>query len=116
MSETFSVKQAHEHAIKWCARRLAWAPICDLGETDQYYVQWDELKQAEKDYWESEYGYNEFATRRCKVETGFMSGNGEFYADPLQIPWGHNFMMMFRIGTKARAALSQRAEGGDHAD
>ena len=109
--EYFSVEQAKRHADEWCAKRSAWMPICDLGETDQYYVQWGELKRADKDYWESEYGYNEFAIKRCKIEFGFMSGKGEFYSDAMHVPCGHNFMMLFRVGAKAAREIKAAKAG-----
>ena len=103
--EHFSVEQARQHAKTWCAKHPAWLPICDLDETDQYYVQWGELSKADQEYWMSEGCYNEFATKRCKIETGFMSGKGEFHTDMMSIPFGHNLVMLFRVGTKAARAI-----------
>lgn len=103
--EQYTPEQAAKHADRWCAKRPAWVPICLLDDTEQYYVQWDELSAKDKEYWGSEFDYDEFAKKRCKIETGFISGKGEFYGDVLQVPLFHNFMMVFRVGTKVAKAI-----------
>lgn len=100
-SESYSVELAFKHAMDWCAKHPAWIPICDLDDTNCYYVQWDELSDRERRRWGSEYAYNEFATKRRKVKVGFVSGKGEFFADILDVPRWHNSMMVFCVGVDA---------------
>lgn len=119
MAEEYTVEQAAQHAAAWCAKRPAWMRICDLFtanvETDQFYVQWHELSKREQEYWQSEYGYNEFAIKARKVEMGHISGKGEFYADILAVPLFHNTMQVIRVGTKIAKAARERARQGDSA-
>jgi len=98
MQEYYSSKQAHEHAEAWCAKHPAWLQIHEVADTDQYYVQWSELSAAQKKYWESEYGYNEFATKARKIPMGFITGKGEFFEDVCAVPFGHNLMMVLKVG------------------
>lgn len=100
-SESYSVEQASKHAMDWCAKHPAWIRICDLDDTNCYYVQWDELSDRERRSWGTEYAYNEFATKRRKVKTGFVSGKGEFFPDILNVPPWHNSMMVFCVGVEA---------------
>lgn len=103
--EFYSVEQASKHAVEWCKKHPAWLRICDLGNTDCYYVQWAELSDRERERWGSEYAYNEFATKRQKVKTGHVSGKGEFFSDILDVPRWHNSMMVFCVGAKAAQEL-----------
>lgn len=103
--EFFSVEQASQHAVEWCKSHPAWVRICDLGNTDCYYVQWGELSDRERASWGSEYAYNEFATKRKKVRTGHISGKGEFFEDILDVPRWHNSMMVFCVGIKVAQEL-----------
>src|SRR4051812_33494276 len=100
--EEFSVEQAAKHAAVWCAARPAWMRICDLGDIscDQFYVQWHELSKRDQEGWGSESAYEEFATKRSKVEMGHISGKGEFYADICAVPLFHNTMQVIRVGEK----------------
>ena len=111
--ETYSPEQASEHAAHWCAKRPAWVRICDMpeGYCDTLYVQWGELSPAKQVYWGSEYAYNEFASKKCKVPEGFISGKGEFFESVHDVPLFHNLMMVFRIGVKSAAEL----RAGKHA-
>lgn len=108
-TEEYTPRQALEHADKWCAKRPAWLPIYLLDDTDQYYVQWGELSAKDKEYWGSQDAYDEFATKRQKIEIGFISGKGEFYGDVLQVPLFHNFMMVLRIGAKAAKEIRAKS-------
>jgi len=62
--------------------------ICDFpeGYCDTLYVQWHELRATSQARWSSEYAYNEFADKRCKVPYGFISGKGEFYESVHDVP------------------------------
>ena len=102
---TFTCEQAAAHAALWCVRNPAWMRICDLPDTEQYYVQWGELSARAQAGWGSEYGYQEFGIARCKVKTGFITGKGEFFEQVTAVPFGHNTMMVFRVGAKAVASL-----------
>lgn len=84
-----------------CKKHPAWLRICDMDDTNCYYVQWAELSDRERNSWGSEYAYNEWATKRKKVKTGFISGKGEFFFDILDVPRWHNSMMVFCVGVKA---------------
>lgn len=103
--EFYSVEQAAMHAVEWCKKHPAWVRICDLGDTSVYYVQWNELSDSDRKSWGTEYAYNEFATKRQKVKTGFISGKGEFFSDALDVPRWHNLMMVFCVGRKAAQEL-----------
>jgi hypothetical protein len=108
----YSVEEASEHAKAWCARNPAWMRICDIPDTDQYYVKWDELSTADQKFWMSEYGYKEFAIARCKIKTGYISGKGEFFENINELPPAHNLMSVFRVGVKTANALWQSRELG----
>jgi hypothetical protein len=112
MNEYFSPEQAKQQAHKWCSKNPAWLPICDLGDTEQYYVQWDELPEKERQFWGSEYAYDEFGTKRKKVKIGFITGKGEFYSDINKVPLYHNMMMVFKVGVKARKASEALSDAG----
>lgn len=107
-SDFYSVEQASKHASEWCKKHPAWMRICDLDDTDCYYVQWNELSERERNYWGSEDAYNELATKRQKVKTGHISGKGEFFSDILDVPRWHNSMMVFCVGVKASRELRVR--------
>ncbi len=92
-------------AAEWCKKNPAWMRICDLPDTDCYYVQWAELSDRQKADWGSEYAYNEFATKRKKVRSGFVTDEGNFVEDVFDIFSGHDFMMVFRVGIKAAKTL-----------
>jgi hypothetical protein len=85
--------------------------VCDVGETDQYYVQWDELSERDKRGWGSEYAYNEWGTKVRKVEMGHISGKGEFYSDITDVPLWHNTMMVIRVGAKAAREIRAKSKG-----
>ncbi len=105
--EQYTPQQALAHSVKWCAKRPAWVPIYWLDDTEQYYVQWDELSAKDKEHWETEYAFDEFATKRCKIETGFISGKGEFFSDVRAVPFAHNLMMVFRVGIKTAKEIRE---------
>lgn len=107
--QCFSVEQASKHALDWCAKNPSWIRICDLEDSNCYYVQWGELSERQRSRWGSEYAYNEFAQKRQKVKTGFISGKGEFFSDILDVPRWHNSMMVFRVGVvSAKQILANR--------
>lgn len=103
--EFYSVEAAAKHAAEWCKKHPAWMRICDLEDTARYYVQWQELDERKREFWGSEHAYNEWASKRQKVKTGFISGKGEFFADILDVPRWHNSMMVFCVGVKAAQEL-----------
>jgi hypothetical protein len=113
--EYFSVEQASAHAAEFCRKRPAWIRVCDMPDTEEVnralYVQWDELSATQQAHWGSEYAYDEFARKRCKVKQGVMTGKGEFYASVLDVPLSHNMMGMYRVGVaRARDWAAQRAK------
>ncbi len=108
--ETYTVEQAAKHATAWCTKRPAWLRICDMppGYCETLYVQWSELSPAKQAFWGSEYGYNEWATKSCKVSSGFVTGKGEFYKSIHEVPLFHNFMTVYRVGVKAAREIRQQ--------
>ncbi|ABO60591.1 hypothetical protein LA345_38890 (plasmid) [Burkholderia vietnamiensis] len=113
--EYFTIEQASAHAAEFCRKHPAWIRVCDMPDTEEVnralYVHWDELSKRAQDYWGSEYAYNEFATKRCKVKQGVMTGKGELYDSIIQAPLFHNVMCMYRVGvSRAREWSAQRAK------
>jgi hypothetical protein len=113
--EYFSVEQASSHAAEFCRKNPAWLRVCDMPDTEEVsralYVQWDELSKAAQERWGSEYAYDEFARKRCKVKQGVMSGKGEIYGSVLDVPLFHNMMCMYRVGVaRAKEWREQRAK------
>lgn len=106
-SEAYTFEQVLQQSAEWCAKRPAWMRICDMpdGYSESLYVQWEELRASQKRYWGTEYAYNEFSTRRCKVPYGYISGKGEFYESNADVPLSHNSMMVFKVGKKAVSQL-----------
>ena len=105
MQDYYSPQQAREHADAWCAKHPAWVQIHEVEDTSQYYVQWAELSVTQQKYWESEYGYNEFATKARKIPMGFVTGKGEFFEDVCAVPFGHNLMMVLKVGVAAARTI-----------
>lgn len=104
MSE-YTVEQASQHALEWCKQNRAWLRICDIPDIGAYYVQWDELSARDQKGWGSQYAYEEFGTKRAKVEMGYITGKGEFKSSALDVPLGHNLMTVVRVGVKVAKTL-----------
>jgi hypothetical protein len=102
VSEACTFEQVLQRSAEWCAKRPAWMRICDMSDElcESLYVQWDELRASQKRHWGTEYAYNEFSIRRCKVPHGVISGKGEFYASIADVPLSHNSMSVFKVGKK----------------
>jgi len=112
MNETSTFEEVLQHSSEWCVKNPAWIRICDLpdGHCESLHVQWTELSATQQRRWGSEYSYNEFGDKRCKVPYGFVSGKGEFYKRITDVPRFHNSMMVFRIGVnEANAMRAARA-------
>jgi hypothetical protein len=105
--ETCTFDQVLQQSADWCAGNPAWVRICDMpdGYCDALHVQWNELSATQQRRWGSEYGYQEFGTKRCKVPYGFVSGKGGFYERITDVPLFHNSMMVFRVGVNAASAM-----------
>ncbi|WP_052660688.1 hypothetical protein [Paraburkholderia fungorum] len=113
VAETCTFEQVLQQSADWCANNPAWIRICDLpdGYSDSLYVRWNELSAAQQRRWGSEFGYQEFATKRCKVPCGVVSGKGEFYERITDVPLFHNSMAVFRVGVnKANAMRAARTK------
>lgn len=110
----YSIEQVLQAVVRWCEKHPAWVPIFLLedNESDQYYVQWDELSPTQQAHWQSEYGYDEFATKRCKVKTGQITGDGQYHESGLTIPIGRgmNSCMVFCVGRQRADELRDRAK------
>lgn len=97
---SFTVQQA----LTWCAKHSGWKPIAEITDSDALYKTWDELSSTEQGRWRREYGrsaraaWESLGSRPCNVPTGFVSGAGVFYRRSTEVPNGHSFMMIFRIG------------------
>lgn len=104
---SFSMESVTAAVAAWCARRPTWISIADMpsGMSRDIYVQWHELKPFEKKYWESEYGYNEYAPKKCKVKSGFITGDGTFHETFNDIQPRQNFCMVFAIGREQVEAI-----------
>lgn len=104
--QTYTVQQANQWALTWCAKHPGWKPIAGIPDSDALYKTWDELNRREQGRWRSVYGrsardaWESLGSRRCKVPTGFISGAGAFYRKSTEVPLGHSFMMVFRIGVE----------------
>ena len=112
--EHYTVEQASAHAAEFCRKHPAWIRVCDMPDTEEVsralYVQWDELSKTAQENWGSEYAYEEFARKRCKVKQGVMTGKGELYDSILAAPLFHNVMCMYRVGVaRAKQWREQRA-------
>jgi hypothetical protein len=105
----YSVGQAHAHAKEWCSKNAAWVPICDVPDIGAYYVQWEELSARDQKGWGSQYAYEEFGTKKAKVEMGYITGKGEFKSSALDVPLGHNLMTVVRVGVKTARQLRAKA-------
>ncbi|EOZ8645445.1 hypothetical protein ACQWTT_001196 [Acinetobacter baumannii] len=101
------VSIASQNALNWIKTHPAWIRICDLpcGYCETLYVQWHELSNSEKEYWGSEYAFDEFATKRLKVAKGFITDKNNFYSKITDVPWGEDLMTVFKIGKKAKTEL-----------
>ena len=101
--ETFGTDQAAEKALIWCENHKGWKRICDIKDSDSLYKKWVDLTKEEKYPWVRDFGisadsvWNDNKGDTCKVPYGFISGEGEFYKDILQVPLFHNLMMIFKV-------------------
>lgn len=101
----FSTDEAAIYALRFCEKYPGWKRICDIENTESLYKTWEELAERDKKPWIKECGelgamdaWNEFGVAPCKVQYGFISGNGKFYKNVTDVPSLHNFMMVFKVG------------------
>jgi len=102
----YSPEQAALQAKKFCEENQGWKRICDIPDSDKFYMIWDELPEKTKKYWIEEYGRHhaknawlEFGEAKCKVPFGHVSGKGKFYPNYTfaKAPLGENGMMVFKV-------------------
>lgn len=85
---------------EWQKENSDYELICDIPDTDIYYVQWHELPKAERMYWIGTSGryakdaFEEFAIKRCKVECAVLDSEMRLHDIP-DWPQGHA-MTVFR--------------------
>lgn len=91
-------------ALEWCRNHIGWERICDIEDADSLYKTWDELSERKKNPWIRKFGllgakeaWGEFGDQPCKVQYGFISGEGKFYKDILDVPLSHGLMQIFKV-------------------
>jgi len=109
----YSAEEAASKALKWCNSRPTWMRICDIKDTEPLYKGWSELPHSEQKPWIERYkicaqeAWEEFAVKPCKVDHGFISGEGVFYNCINEVPLMHNIMMVFRVGKEAKSNIKK---------
>lgn len=88
-----------EVARLWCSQRQTWTPICDIPNSEIYYVQYEELSDRKKLEWHDKENYDLCAHKEQKCKTGFIGQNGKFYKTIVDVCEAkQDFMMVFQTG------------------
>lgn len=102
--EYYSTNEAAQKALVWCYENKGWKRICDIENNDSLYKTWEELPEKTKSEWVNQFGqydaknaWGEQGERICKVPFGFITGKGEFYKKAVDVPHGHNLMMVYKV-------------------
>lgn len=102
--EEFSTDEAAIYALRFCEKHPGWKRICDIENTESLYKAWEELAEKDKKPWIKDFGilgamdaWKELGVAPCKVQYGFISGNGKFYKRVTDVPRLHNLMMVFKV-------------------
>ena len=72
---------------EWISANPDWELICDIDDTEKYFVSWNELSKSERMHWIGLYGeyakelFAEFSVRKPKVEIGVLDSAIELH------PW-----------------------------
>jgi hypothetical protein len=105
----YTSEEAANKALKWCNSRPTWMRICDINNTAHLYKKWKEIPLLEQKTWVERYkvcaqeAWEEFAVKPCRVDFGFISGEGVFYSCINEVPLMHNIMMVFRVGKEFKS-------------
>ncbi|MGO4697739.1 hypothetical protein AB4Z50_25970 [Paenibacillus sp. 2TAB26] len=106
INEFYSVSQASLQAQKFCEENHGWRRICDIWDSENLYLTWEELPKKIRNYWigkcgeySAESAWREFGNSICKVPFGCVSGKGDFHPnyEMVNAPLGHNMMMIFKF-------------------
>lgn len=85
-----------EVAKEWCAKKQTWTPICDIPNSDIYYVEYEELSDKKKLEWHDKENYDLCAHKEEKCKIGFIGQNGKFYNTINEVcEAGQDFIMVF---------------------
>jgi hypothetical protein len=99
-----TVENAHKHARGYCSKNKGWKTIQEIGDTGQLYEKWADVNQRDRKFWQVKYGesakdaWESLSAKRCMVPVGFIGSDGEFYESVTSLPYGMNFMMVFKTG------------------
>lgn len=103
----FPIGEAFRHVEDFCRKNPKWQPIYRCREPDYAPIPWEQLPERDRVAWShgnshgSESFYYEFCTRKpYPYRYGHVSGEGVFYGDCCQIPFGHNSCMVIQVGGK----------------
>lgn len=108
----FTPEMAARHAYAFCEKNTNWQLYGEVpdGIRERLGLDWTELPASLRAIFEREYhssaeaAWREFGS--CKPQRyryGFISGEGVFYDEVTDIPFGHNFAMVVQTGGKAGA-------------
>jgi len=105
-TQTKTIKVARD----WCLQNNSWTPICDMSNSEIYYVQYEELSDRKKLEWHDKENYDLCAHKEEKCKTGFIGQNGEFYNTIIDVcEAGQDFMMVFQTGKLFKKFQSKKA-------
>jgi len=97
----YSVNDAARHAKTYCDKHKGWQRICDVKESEILSLRFDELPLREQRAWKNqcptapEDSWKEFGIAPSRHPFKFMSGAGEIYGKHIDVPSGHQVMMLF---------------------
>ena len=102
------IKHQLEEYRQWQKENPEWKLICDMEDTEFFYVQWNELPKSERMYWVGSFredprgAFEEFGIKRCKVPVMCLGTDLKLYDI---IDWPEGFCMtVFKTDSNQIAA------------
>jgi len=99
-----STNESAARAAEFCKCHPGWQRICDIDDSFNLYLSFEEIPKEERKFWKHAHGeyaadaWAEFGVGKCRFPTGYISGTGLFYSHNHHIPKFHNSMMVIKTG------------------
>lgn len=97
----YTVNDAKVKAEEYCKQHPDWELICNIEDTDTLSLSFSELPKSEQKQWRlrhhehAEDAWSEFGIAPSRHPFKHVSGAGELFDTCLNVPMGHQSMMIF---------------------
>jgi len=110
----YTVENASDKAKAYCDKHPGWQRICDIEDSDSLSLKFKELPVRVQASWEAYYpsdpegAWEEFGCGVSRHPFKFICGAGGVYSNVLDVPLGHQSMMIFNTSRTRKNGYSYR--------